>query len=88
MATANFTLMYEDTPRLFTAVQHNRWLQALVTVVVVCCCTRILSSHWFKSIKYGNGRNIEPPTLPYWIPGLKHALAMGYNSKTFLAKCL
>ncbi|KAH7397302.1 cytochrome P450 [Pyrenochaeta sp. MPI-SDFR-AT-0127] len=90
MAAANFTDLpvYDDKPSSFAALQRNRCLQALVTALVVCCCTRILSSHWYKSIKYSHGRHVEPPTLPYWIPGLKHAFSMAYDSKAFLAKSL
>lgn len=88
MDTGKVTNKYVDTPRLFAAIEHNLYIQAIVTAFIICFCTRILSSHWYKSVKYGNSRGIEPPTLPYWIPGLKHAFSMGYGSKNFLAKCL
>lgn len=88
MDAGHATKTHEDPPRLFAALEHNLYIQAIVTAFVVCFCTRILSSHWFQSVKYGNGHGIEPPTLPYWIPGLKHAFSMGYDSKKFLANCL
>ncbi|RAQ99500.1 cytochrome p450 [Stemphylium lycopersici] len=69
-------------------LRHSFIAQFLLTVLAICVCTRFLSSHWFQSVKYGSGRNVTPPTLPYWIPGLRHALSMAYDSKAFLAKCL
>ncbi|KAA8613858.1 Cytochrome P450 [Pyrenophora tritici-repentis] len=29
-----------------------------------------------------------PPTVPYWIPGLKHAFHLAFYSKTFMGNCL
>ncbi|CAO2647700.1 Nn.00g086220.m01.CDS01 [Neocucurbitaria sp. VM-36] len=88
MDASNVTEKYNHRPRISAALQDNLYIQALITLFVVCVSTRLLSSHWFKSVKYGNSRDIEPPTLPYWIPGLKHAFSMAFNSKQFLAKCL
>ncbi|KAF1828961.1 cytochrome P450 [Decorospora gaudefroyi] len=70
----------------FVLFQKSLFAQIIITVIVTCVCTRILSSHWFRSVKYGKRRNVKLPTLPYWIPGLKHALSLAYNSKPFMAR--
>jgi hypothetical protein len=72
----------------YAALQNSLITQCIVAIAVICICTRIWSWHTFRSIKYGKGYNVLPPTLPYWIPGLKHALSMAYDSHGFLAKCM
>jgi len=74
--------------QMLAALQQSVFAQAIVAVVVVCFCTRILSSQWFHSIRCSKGRNLTPPTVPYWIPGLKHALSLAYDPSTFMATCL
>jgi hypothetical protein len=57
-----------------TSLHHNPVVQSvtslLIAVVLICCCTRILSSIRSKSARPGSGH--EPPTAPYWIPYLQH----------------
>jgi hypothetical protein len=84
----NVTIVNDESSSPFAALQHNMFAQAIITVLVICVCTRVLSSHWFTSVRYGKGHNVTPPTLPYWIPGVKHAFSMTYDSKKFMAKCL
>ncbi|KAF1936393.1 cytochrome P450 [Clathrospora elynae] len=85
---SNTTAVHGDSSSSFVALRQNLYVQAIVTALVICVCTRLLSSHWFNAVKYGRGHSIQPPTLPYWIPGLKHGLSMGIDSKKFLASCL
>ena len=88
MDARNATTVGGQLSSPFAALQHSLVAQCIVAIAVVCVCTRILSSHTFRSIKYGKGHNVLPPTLPYWIPGIKHALSFAYDSHGFLAKCL
>lgn len=88
MERDNSTVGFVPTSSLFAVIQHSFWLQTIITVFVVCACTRILSSHWFKSVKHATGRHISPPTLPYWIPFFRHAFSMGWDSQKFTAQCL
>ncbi|RMZ68398.1 cytochrome p450 [Pyrenophora seminiperda CCB06] len=72
---------------MLATLQHSLFAQAIVTVFVVCFCTRILTSQWFHSVRYRKGHNVTPPTAPYWIPGIKHALSLAFDGKAFMAKC-
>lgn len=69
-------------------VHQNVFLQVFVAAVVISLCTRVLSGYGFTVVKDGRQREIAPPTLPHWLPGLRHALRMAYSAKTFLAKSL
>ena len=69
-------------------VQQNVFVQVLVAIAAICICTRLISGHRFETIKAGRNSGIAPPTLPHWLPGLRHALHMAYNAKRFVAKSL
>jgi hypothetical protein len=88
MDFVNGTLRIDDQAPSLVTLGHNLYIQAVVTVVAVCLCTRVLSSHRFTLVKHDNGRDVEPPTLPYWFPFLKHAFSMAWDSKQFTARCL
>jgi hypothetical protein len=88
MTFGNPTVNDDDLSSPFAALQHSMFAQAIFTLVLICVCTRILTSHWFTSVRNGKGHNVTPPTLPYWIPGVKHAFSMAYDGKKFMAGCL
>ncbi|USP79503.1 hypothetical protein yc1106_06777 [Curvularia clavata] len=67
--------------------QNSFLVRVLLALLAICVCTRLVSSYTFRSIKYGKAHHVTPPTLPYWIPGLRHALSLAYDSKGFMAKC-
>ncbi|KAF9697728.1 hypothetical protein EKO04_004246 [Ascochyta lentis] len=67
---------------------QNTFTQVFLAVAVICLCTRVISEHRFNAIKNGRASGIAPPTLPHWIPGLRHALHMAYSAKHFVAKSL
>lgn len=69
-------------------LRENVFVQVFVAVTVISLCTRLFSGHWFSLVKNGRQREIAPPTLPHWIPGLRHALRMAYSAKRFLAQSL
>lgn len=62
--------------------------QILLAVAAICICTRVISEQRFSAIKNGRNSGIAPPTLPHWIPGLRHALQMAYSAKRFVAESL
>ena len=88
MDISNATRVDDQLGPAFAVLESSLIVQCVVAIAAICVCTRIWSSHVFRSIKYGKGHNILPPTLPYWIPGLRHALSMAYDSHGFLAKCM
>ncbi|KAH7069669.1 cytochrome P450 [Paraphoma chrysanthemicola] len=88
MVSNTTTNWSENEAQWLAHFKHSAIVQACVTALVICLCTRILSSHWFHQAKYGHGTNVVPPTLPYWIPFLRHALHMAWDTKRFAARCL
>jgi hypothetical protein len=88
MITHNITDGSENEARFLADLKHSTVVQTCVTALVICLCTRLLSSHSFQQVKYGKAARIEPPTLPYWIPFLRHALQMAWDTKRFAARCL
>ncbi|KAH6629288.1 cytochrome P450 [Boeremia exigua] len=66
--------------------QHNAFVHVCIAVAVICVCTRLISGHRFSKIKNGRSSGIAPPTLPHWLPGLRHALNMAYSVSSFLAR--
>ena len=88
MDFSNATRVDDQLGPAFAVLESSLIVQCAVAIAAICVCTRIWSSHVFRSIKYGKGHNVLPPTLPYWIPGLRHALSMAYDSHGFLAKCM
>lgn len=88
MATPNATApsAYEPlSPSILS--RHNFLLQSFFTVLVVCVGTRILSEYRFRTIRHAK-YTCQPPTVPYWIPFLRHAFSMAWDSQRFAAKCL
>lgn len=69
-------------------LREELFFQILVAVTGIALCTRVLSGHWFSQVKNGRECEIAPPTLPHWIPGLRHALSMAHSAKRFLAQSL
>ncbi|KAF2029796.1 cytochrome P450 [Setomelanomma holmii] len=73
---------------ILAGLKHHILFQVCVAFVAVCVCTRILSSQWFQQIKHSRATNVTPPTLPYWIPFLRHALQMAWDTQRFTARVL
>jgi hypothetical protein len=69
-------------------LKENVCMQIGITVFAVLLATRVLSSHRYKQVKYSRSGYQTPPTLPYWIPFLRHAFSMAWDAKRFAAKCL
>jgi len=88
MDYTNATNWSDDAPLSLAALKQNIYIQAVVIAFALCLCTRLLTAHWYNQAKLGRGRHVEPPTLPYWIPVMKHAYNMAWDSKRFTAKCL
>ena len=63
-------------------------LQIYIAFLVICLSTRVLSFHWFNQTKRSHTGNVTPPTIPYWIPFLRHAFSMAWDTKRFAARCL
>ncbi|KAJ8108372.1 hypothetical protein OPT61_g8224 [Boeremia exigua] len=68
--------------------RQNAFFQAFLAIVVICACTRVISGYRFSKIKNGRDSGIAPPTLPHWIPWLRHGLNMGWSAKGYIAQCL
>jgi hypothetical protein len=72
----------------WTFLKHNAYVQACVTVFTILLATRVLSSHRFKQARFSTAPNQAPPTIPYWVPYLRHAFSMAWDTKRFAARCL
>jgi hypothetical protein len=88
MDSSNATTWSIEAPHSLAALKQNVYIQAVFVAFAICLCTRLLTSHWYKQAKLGVGRHAEPPTLPYWIPVMKHAYSLAWDTKRFTAKCM
>ncbi|EUC41133.1 hypothetical protein COCMIDRAFT_106960 [Bipolaris oryzae ATCC 44560] len=87
MDSSNSTTAHSGGSLVLAALPNSLLARAFFTILAICVCTRVVSSYRYRSIKYGQGRNVAPPTIPYWIPGLRHALSLALDNKHFLARC-
>ncbi|KAF2844665.1 cytochrome P450 [Plenodomus tracheiphilus IPT5] len=88
MNAVNGTSPNGNAPSYVIALQSNVYAQVLFGIFAICIGTRVTSSHRFKSIRDSTGYVTQPPTIPYWIPFVRHALSMAWDTKRFTARCL
>ncbi|KAF1925079.1 cytochrome P450 [Didymella exigua CBS 183.55] len=77
-----------SSPLLSIFIHQNVFVHVLLAFAAICVCTRLISGYRFNVIKDCRTAGITPPTLPHWLPGLRHALHMAYSASQFVARSL
>lgn len=88
-ATADYhPILHLTKSYLWETLEHSVYWRVLFTVVAILLTTRVFSTLKYRQSISSKAPNRTPPTLPYWVPFLRHAFSMGWNSNRFVARCL
>lgn len=73
---------------LAVQIQGQPWAAAVVTFIVICITTRLLTGQPQSAGRQTNSQILDariPPAIPYWVPYLGHIPNMALNADSFLA---
>ncbi|KAF2123049.1 cytochrome P450 [Lophiotrema nucula] len=77
-----------DTSTTRLSLVQNIWVQTMLALIIILFSTKLWSEYSFNATKIAKASGLLPPTIPYWIPYLRHAFPMASDLKRFAAKVL